>query len=155
MSRPNLFKCAPEWAQWAAVQSSGYVVFSDKPMVLNTKLGQWTPIDGAQWLEQEYHVVDPSGWMFSRTPRDSAPETQSDEQVYWIVLDSDGNRVGSKNGTLTVCKSQNGGLLAARGCFSGTLDEFEARVKKKSTWQIQKEYALLIEFARLRLGSAS
>jgi len=109
MSRPNLFSRAPEWAQWAAVQSSGCVVFSDKPMVLNTKLGQWGPIDGAQWLEQEYHLVDPSGWMFSRTPRDSEPEV--DEQVYWIVLDSDGNRVGQFYKTMWDAANDHSGCI--------------------------------------------
>ena len=109
MSRPNLFKCAPEWAQWAAVQPSGCVVFSDKPMILNTKLGQWTPIDGAQWLEQEYRTVDPSGWMFSRTARDSEPEV--DEQVYWIVLDSDGNRVGQFYETMYEAAEANGATI--------------------------------------------
>lgn len=109
MSRPNLFKCAPEWAQWAAVQPSGYVVFSDKPMVLNTKLGQWTSADGAQWLEQEYRTVDPSGWMFSRTPRDSEPEV--DEQVYWIVLDSDGNRVGQFYETMCDAANDHSGCI--------------------------------------------
>lgn len=109
MSRFNLFKCAPEWAQWVAVQPSGYVVFSDKPMILNTKLGQWTPIDGAQWLEQEYHVVDPSDWMFSRTPRDSEPEV--DEQVYWIALDQDGDRMGDLYESMYEAAEANGATI--------------------------------------------
>ena len=117
MSRLNLFNCAPDWAQWAAVQSSGCVVFSDKPMLLNTKLGHWAPIDGAQWLEQEYRVVDPSGWMFSRTPRDSAPETQPDEQVYWIVLDRDGNRVGQ------LYQSMRDAADAHSGCIENMLHD--------------------------------
>ena len=111
MSESNLFDHAPDWAQWAAVQSSGCVVFSDKPMILNTKLGQWTPIDGAQWLEQEYHVVDPSGWMFSRTPRDSAPETQSDEQIYWIALDQDGDRMGDLYESMYEAAEANGATI--------------------------------------------
>lgn len=88
-----------------------------------------------------------SVYGYSRISGDAQVEYDSDYCAF--------NHVGSENGTLTVCKSQSGALLAARGCFSGTLDEFEAAVSKNSTAQIQKEYELLIEFARLRLGNKS
>ena len=64
------------------------------------------------------------------------------------------SRVGSENGVLTVSKGE-AELFAVRGCFTGTLDEFEAAVNRRSNEQIKKEYALLIQFARLRLGGAA
>jgi hypothetical protein len=59
------------------------------------------------------------------------------------------------NNILTVYKNKNGILLATCMGFSGTLDDFEIEVNKNSTDQIKKEYALLIEFTRLRLGNKS
>ena len=64
------------------------------------------------------------------------------------------SHVGSENGTLTYFRTKDGGIYTDRGCFDGTLDEFENAVKKRhGDTQIGKEYALLIEFIRLRASS--
>lgn len=63
------------------------------------------------------------------------------------------SKVGSENGTLTACRSKDG-IWVSRGCFSGSLEEFEdAVLKTHSDSQTAKEYALLIDFIRLRASS--
>jgi hypothetical protein len=65
------------------------------------------------------------------------------------------SKVGSENGTLTACKSK-GGIRVSRGCFSGTLEEFEYAVKDThGESQHAQEYALLIEFIKLRMGGGN
>ncbi|ASL39293.1 MULTISPECIES: hypothetical protein [Acetobacter] len=64
------------------------------------------------------------------------------------------SNVGSENGTLTYFRTKDGGIYTDHVCFDGTLDEFESAVKKRhGDTQIGKEYALLIEFIRLRATS--
>ena len=62
------------------------------------------------------------------------------------------SNVGTGFGTLTVYCGKTE-LLATRGCFYGTLDEFCAESAKHHTDQIKREYGLLAEMARLRLSS--
>lgn len=61
------------------------------------------------------------------------------------------SKVGTEQGTLTVYKSKDGSLLATRGCFSGTVDEFLAKSAEVHNERIQREYRLLIEIAKSRL----
>ena len=63
--------------------------------------------------------------------------------------------VGSENGTLTVyCGKKE--LMATRGCFVGTLDEFcranANRPPSQNSERYKREYELLVEMARLRLA---
>jgi len=61
------------------------------------------------------------------------------------------SKVGTEQGTLTVYKSKDGSLLANRGYFSGTVDEFLAKSAKVHNDRIKREYRLLIEVAKSRL----
>ena len=60
-------------------------------------------------------------------------------------------KVGSENGTLTVCRGENG-LVVTRGCFCGSVDEFFEASNKKHDEKIRREYELLIEVAKSRIG---
>ena len=63
------------------------------------------------------------------------------------------SNVGTEFGTLTVsCGKEE--LLATRGCFSGTLDDFCEKSAQVHSGQIRREYELLADMARLRLGTA-
>ena len=65
------------------------------------------------------------------------------------------SHVGSEMGTLTWFRDKEG-IQVKRGCFSGTLDEFEAAVTKThGDNQNGKEYRCLIEFIRLRTAAFS
>lgn len=60
------------------------------------------------------------------------------------------SNVGTENGTLTVFNGKDG-LLATRGCFSGTVEEFLAKSKKVHDDKTHREYQLLIEVAKSRI----
>ena len=65
----------------------------------------------------------------------------------WMV------HVGSENGTLTWYRAA-AGIQVNRGCFYGTLDEFESAVSKThGDNQSAKEYRCLIDFIKLRSSS--
>ena len=68
-----------------------------------------------------------------------------DDDLVWF------SNVGTEQGTLTVYKSKDDSLLATRGCFSGTVDEFLAKSAKVHNERIKREYRLLIEVAKSRL----
>ena len=63
------------------------------------------------------------------------------------------SNVGTENGTLTVYCGKNG-LIATRGCFTGSVEEFLAKSAKVHDEKTKREYELLIEVARSRLGEA-
>lgn len=60
--------------------------------------------------------------------------------------------IGSENGTLTAYKNNKGGISVNRGCFSGTLEEFEKAVEKThGDNEHAKTYKLAIELIKSRL----
>ena len=61
------------------------------------------------------------------------------------------SNVGTEFGTLTVYCGKTE-LLATRGCFYGTLDEFCAKSGVSHNKKTKNEYSLLAEMARLRLA---
>ena len=63
------------------------------------------------------------------------------------------SNVGTENGTLTVYCGKNG-LIATRGCFTGSVEEFLSKSAKVHDEKTKREYELLIEVARSRLGEA-
>ncbi len=61
--------------------------------------------------------------------------------------------VGSENGTLTAVLADDGVIYVTRGCFEGTLRDFEEAVKKThghEDSQFYKEYLAIIEVIRAR-----
>lgn len=63
------------------------------------------------------------------------------------------SNVGTENGTLTVYCGKNG-LIATRGCFTGSVEEFLAKSAKVYDEKTKREYELLIEVARSGLEEA-
>ena len=63
------------------------------------------------------------------------------------------SNVGTENGTLTVYCGKNG-LIATRGCFTGSVEEFLAKSAEVHDEKTKREYELLIEVARSRLKEA-
>lgn len=72
-------------------------------------------------------------------------EVCEQRSVIWFSV------VGTENGTLTIYKSKDGSLLATRGCFSGTVDEFLAKSAQVHDEKTKREYELLIEVAKSRI----
>ena len=71
-------------------------------------------------------------------------QVSGDASLVWF------STVGRDNGTLTVFKGKDG-LIATRGCFIGTIDEFLAQSEKVHDDKTHLEYRLLIEVAHSRL----
>ena len=60
--------------------------------------------------------------------------------------------IGSEHGVFTAYKTKNG-IECNRGCFSGTIEEFEKAVKKThGENKYAKEYKKVIELVKIRLG---
>ena len=67
--------------------------------------------------------------------------------IFWASI------VGSESGTLTVMKGKKG-LVVTRGCFCGSVKEFLEASEKKHDEKIKREYQLLIEVAKSRIGES-
>ena len=90
---------------------------------------------------------------------------KGDAQVYgdaWVYGDAQVlnrhsvvwfSNVGTENGTLTVYCGKNG-LIATRGCFTGSVEEFLTKSSEVHDEKTKREYELLIEVARSRLKEA-
>ena len=63
------------------------------------------------------------------------------------------SNVGTENGTLTVYCGKYG-MIATRGCFTGSVEEFLAKSAEVHDEKTKREYELLIEVARSRLEEA-
>ena len=68
-----------------------------------------------------------------------------DASIVWV------SKVGRDNGTLTVFTGKDGDLIATRGCFIGTIDEFLAQSEKVHDDRTHLEYRMLIEVAHSRI----
>ena len=74
----------------------------------------------------------------------------------WVYGDADVlwfSRVGSENGTLTACKNKDGSIWVSRGCFNGSIDQFNEEVNSTHREsKVAREYRLLIDFIKLRFS---
>ena len=60
--------------------------------------------------------------------------------------------IGSENGQFTAEVTEDGDIICNRGCFKGTLEEFEAAVSKThGSNPTASEYGLVIQLVRMRL----
>ena len=70
-------------------------------------------------------------------------QVKSVEDIFWIT------GLGSRYGTTTIYRN-DGGITVVCGCFLGTLEEFEAKVKETHGDNLYgREYLKLIELAKL------
>lgn len=68
-------------------------------------------------------------------------------EVMWF------SKVGSENGTLTAYYSKTKEIIVTRGCFIGTIDEFERKVKEVHAGKkTEKEYLILIDYIKTRFA---
>ena len=99
---------------------------------------------GNAWVSSDAQVSG-NARVYGNALVSSNARVYSDKDLVWF------SKVGTEQGTLTVYKSKDGSLLATRGCFSGTVDEFLAKSAKVHNDRIKREYLLLIEVAKSRL----
>ena len=64
--------------------------------------------------------------------------------------------IGSEDGTFVAYRTKDGRIGCNRGCFSGTLEEFEAAVKKThGENRCAQEYKLVIALVKKRIKPAA
>ena len=116
------------------------------------------------YIEKEDNLAHSgNAWVYGDALVSDNAQVYGDAQVYGnarvygdaLVSGNDDlvwfSNVGTEQGTLTVYKSKDDSLLATRGCFNGTVDEFLAKSAKVHNERIKREYRLLIEVAKSRL----
>lgn len=71
-------------------------------------------------------------------------QVKSCRDIFWIT------GLGSRYGTTTIYRNKDEGITVVCGCFLGTLEEFEAKVKETHGDNLYgREYLKLIELAKL------
>ena len=91
--------------------------------------------------------VSGDAWVYGNAEVSGNARVYGDAEVIWI------SHVGSESGTLTLFRTKDGALVN-RGCFTGTLDEFEAAVRERHTDSLHaQEYLLIVQLMRLRVAS--
>ena len=95
------------------------------------------------WICGDAQVCD-DAWVYGNAWVSGDARVANKHCIVWF------SNVGTEFGTLTVYCGKTE-LLATRGCFYGTLDEFCAKSAVHHNKQTKNEYSLLAEMARLRL----
>ena len=84
-------------------------------------------------------------WVYGDARVCGDARVSGDARVFWV------SKIGSRLGTTTFFKSKLG-VEVSCGCFSGTLEQFEAKVNEThGNDKYGEEYRLAIELAKLRL----
>ena len=109
------------------------------------------------WIEKEANLsqeglswVSGDAWVYGNSQvcddvqvYDNA-QIRSRGDIFWVT------GLGSRYGTTTIYRNKDGGLTVTCGCFLGTLEEFEAKVKKTHGDNLfGREYRALIELAKV------
>lgn len=91
--------------------------------------------------------VSGDAWVYGNAWVSGDARVLNRHSVVWF------SNVGTENGTLTVYCGKNG-LIATRGCFTGSVEEFLIKSARVHNEKTRREYELLIEVARSRLEEA-
>ena len=90
-------------------------------------------------------AADGDAWVSGDAQVSGNAWVSGDASLVWF------SKVGRDNGALTVFTGKDGELLATRGCFIGTIDEFLKKSEEVHDDRTHLEYRLLIEVAHSRL----
>jgi hypothetical protein len=98
------------------------------------------------WLAEEESLShDGNAWVYGDA------SVSGDARVYgddFLVI----HPIGSERGTLTACKAGKG-IQVSRGCFLGSLEEFEKAVDKThGDNEYGKQYKIVIDLIKAKLG---
>ena len=105
------------------------------------------------WIEKEENLSqNGNAWVsgnasVSGNARVSGNASVSgNAHIMWI------SKIGSRNDTITFMRSKELKIIVIVGCFSGTLEEFEEKVKEThGENEHAKAYFLAIQLAKLRI----
>ena len=74
-------------------------------------------------------------------------EVYGDAHIMWI------SKIGSRNDNITFMRSKELKIIVTVGCFRGTIEEFENKVKEThGENKFAQEYFLAIQLAKLRIN---
>lgn len=100
---------------------------------------------GDAWVTDNARVTD-NAWVGKNVLVTDNARVKTPED--YIVV----HPIGSECGVFTAYRTENG-IECNRGCFRGTIEEFEKAVKKThGENKYAKEYKKVIELVKLRLG---
>ena len=100
------------------------------------------------YIESEKNLSrEGDAWVYGDARVSGNAQVYGNNAVVWF------SNVGTENGTLTVYCGKNG-LIATRGYFTGSVEEFLAKSDEVHDEKTKREYELLIEVARSRLEEA-
>ena len=103
-------------------------------------------VSGNAWVYGDAWVYG-NAWVYGDAWVSGNAWVFGNNAVVWF------SNVGTENGTLTVYCGKND-LIATRGCFTGSVEEFLAKSAEVHDEKTKREYELLIEVARSRLEEA-
>lgn len=112
--------------------------------------------DMGGWLETEKNLShDGSAWVTdSAVVMDAACVTGKalvTDSADYIAIGA----IGSRDDTTTFYRGKDGGIYVACGCFSGSIDDFAAKVKEvHAGTKHERTYLLAIELAKAQIGTA-
>jgi len=97
--------------------------------------------------KQENLSQEGNAWVSGDAQVFGNAQVYGDARVMWF------SKVGSENGTLTAYYSKTKEIIVTRGCFIGTIDEFERKVKEVHAGKkTEKEYLILIDYIKTRFA---
>ncbi|KKF35969.1 hypothetical protein SY86_11890 [Erwinia tracheiphila] len=92
---------------------------------------------------------DLGGWVESESNVEQSGDAWVYGNAHWISI----GPIGSENDFLTAFRQRDNSIMVRRGCFSGTIDEFESAVNDThSDNQHGDIYRALILVIKLRLA---
>ena len=121
-------------------------IAGDARILGNARIAGDAWVLGDAWVSGDAWVLG-DAWVSGDARISGDARVLNRHSVVWF------SNVGTENGTLTVYCGKNG-LIATRGCFTGSVEEFLAKSAEVHDEKTKREYELLIEVARSRLEEA-
>lgn len=134
------------WVSGDARVSGNARIAGDARILGNARIAGDAWVLGDAWVSGDAWVLG-DAWVSGDARISGDARVLNRHSVVWF------SNVGTENGTLTVYCGKNG-LIATRGCFTGSVEEFLAKSAEVHDEKTKREYELLIEVARSRLKEA-
>ena len=150
--KENLSQDGNAWISGNARVYGNACVYSNAQVYGDARVFGNACVYGNAWVSGNARVYDDAqvcvdAWVCGDARVSGNARVANKHCIVWF------SNVGTEFGTLTVfCGKEE--LLATRGCFIGTLDDFCKKSAQVHSGQIRREYELLANMARLRLGTA-
>ncbi|WP_248623195.1 hypothetical protein [Citrobacter koseri] len=142
-------------------QSGNAWVYGDAQVYGNAWVYGDAQVYGNAWVYGDARVsgnaqVYGNAWVYGDARVSGNAWVYGDARVsgnaHWITI----GPIGSENGFLTAFRQKDNSIVVSRGCFSGTIDEFESAVKERhGDSENAQIYLALIPVIKLRLDEVN